>query len=128
VIWFGIALWYAPNHYRGWPVAINPSDMSYIKDYIVVEPSQEETGAIYVFAVSFANKATGQKIYNPKDLLKLDIKPGVPRIYKLPYKKESQKKLQKKKKKGQMMFFQDEGGFKLIDFQKILAKENEENE
>jgi len=100
--------------------------MAYIKDHMVVEPTQDDKGAIYVWAISF-KKADGTKIYDPRDLLRVGVKPGVPRVYKLPYSKERQKKVQEKKKKGQMLFFRNKKeGFKLIDMQKILEKENKE--
>jgi len=124
VIWFGIVLYYAPNHYKGWPVAEFPPEMSYIKDSMVVEPTQDDPGAIYIWTISFTTP-DGKAIYNPKDFLK-DIKPGVPRIYQLPYSKERHKKATKKKKGGEMLFFQNKkDGFKIIDFQKILQKGNE---
>ena len=124
VVWFGIALYYAPNHYRGWPVAEFPPEMCYVKDHMVVEPTQDDPGAIYIWTISFT-KPDGTKIYNPKDFLE-DIKPGIPRVFKLPYSKEKQKKMQKKKKKGELLFFRNKKeGFKLIDLQKILPKENE---
>lgn len=125
VIWFGIALYYAPNHYRGWPVPIYPPEMSFVKDSLVMEPTQDDPGAIYVLAISFT-MPDGKKVYNPKDFLK-DIKPGVPRIYKLPYCKDQHKKVSKKKAKGMMLFFRNkEEGFKLIDIAKILTKEGNE--
>ena len=125
VIWFGIVLYYAPDNYRGWPVAMYPPEMSYIKDHVVIEPTQDDPGAIYVWAISFT-KPDGQKAYNPKDFLE-DVKPGVPRIYKLPYTKKERKKTNKKNRKdGEMLFFSNKkDGFKVIDFQKILPKENE---
>jgi len=125
VIWFGIALYYAPDHYRGWPVPMYPPEMSFVKDSMVVEPTQDDPGAIYIWAITFT-KPDGKRIYNPKDFLS-DIKPGVPRVYKLPYSKEEQKKAGKKKGKGQLLFFKNKkDGFKLIDFQEILPKEGDE--
>jgi hypothetical protein len=125
VIWFGIVLYYAPNHYRGWPVSIYPPEMSFVKDSMIVEPAQDDPGAIYVWAITFT-KPDGKRIYSPKDFLS-DIKPGVPRVYKLPYSKEEQKKAAKKKGKGQLLFFKNKkDGFKLIDFQEILPKEGDE--
>jgi len=124
VIWFGVVLYYAPNHYRGWPVAEYPPAMCYVKDHMVIEPTQDTPGAIYVWTISFT-KPDGTKIYNPKDFLE-DIKPGVPRVYKLPYSKERQKKVSKKKTKGELLFFKNKkDGFKIIDLQEILKKENE---
>ena len=124
VVWFGIALYYAPNHYRGWPVPEYPPEMSYVRDSMVIEPTQDDPGAIYVLAISFT-MPDGERAYNPKDFLK-DIKPGVPRIYKLPYSKEQHKKASKKKGKGQMLFWKTKkDGFKIIDFAKILTKEDE---
>jgi len=126
VIWFGIALYYAPNHYRGWPVPIYPPEMSFVKDSMVVEPTQDDPGAIYILAITFT-KLDGSKIYNPKDFLS-DIKPGVPRIYKLPYTKDRHKKTAQKKGKSQMLFFKNKKkGFKIIDFAKILPKEDNES-
>jgi len=140
VVWFGIALWFAPNHYHGWPLSEDPPDMTYVKDYIVSEPTQQSKGAIYVFGVSYMT-ADNQPIYDPRGLLKLDIKPGVPRLYKLPYNKEQQKKLQQKRNKSQFMFFRsgaggkqrkerqgkqkEKDGFKLINLEEILKKEGE---
>ena len=123
VVWFGIALYYAPNHYRGWPVAEYPPEMSFIKASMVVEPTSDDPGAIYIWAISFTTP-DGKRVYNPRDFLK-DIKPGVPRIFKLPYSKEKHKKATKKKKKGSMLFWATKKeGFKLIDFHKILTKED----
>jgi len=125
VVWFGIALWYAPNHYKGWPVPIFPPEMSFVKDSMIVEPTEDNPGAIYILAISFS-MPDGKRAYNPKDFLE-DIKPGAPRIYKLPYSKERHKKASKKKKKGQMLFWKNKkDGFKIIDFAKILAKEENE--
>jgi len=125
VIWFGIALYYAPNHYRGWPVPIYPPEMSFVKDQMAIEPTEDDPGAIYILAISFT-MPDGKRAYNPQDFLK-DVKPGVPRIYKLPYSKEQQKKASKKKSKSQMLFWKNKkDGFKLIDFAKILTKEEEE--
>jgi len=125
VVWFGIALYYAPDHYRGWPVPMYPPDMSYVKDSMIIEPTQDDPGAIYVWIISFT-KPDGQKIYNPKDFLG-DIKPGAPRAYQLPYSKEKQKKLTQKKTKGELLFFRNKkDGFKIINFQQILEKEGNE--
>lgn len=124
VIWFGIALYYAPIHYKGWPVPIYPPEMSFVKDSMVVEPTQDDPGAIYVWAITFT-KLDGKRIYNPKDLLS-DIKPGVVRAYKLPYTKECHEKTTKKKRKSQMLFFKNKkDGFKLINIEEIIPKEKE---
>lgn len=139
VVWFGIALWYTPEHYQGWPVDRYPPAMSYVKDYIVVEPTQDgNPGSMYVWTISYRDQE-GKRIYDPKDLLKPDIKPGVPRVYKIPYNKKQHKKLQrhrkgaKKGKKGEkgneegILFYEGKKrGFKVIDFQKILKKETEQ--
>ena len=125
VVWFGIALYFAPNHYKGWPVPIYPPEMSFVKDSLTIEPTEDDPGCIYVWAISFT-KPDGKRAYNPQDFLQ-DIKPGVPRVYKLPYSKEEQKKASKKKAKGMMLFFRNKkDGFKLINFQEILRKEPEQ--
>jgi len=139
VVWFGIALWYAPSHYRGWPVKQYPVNGTYVKDYMVVEPNNKgNKGAIYIFGVNFQTQ-DDRNIIDPRDLLTPDIKLGTPRLFEIPYSKDKQKKLQKKRNKGDMIFWMGKGkdkrgrgkdgkdnkdtsGFKIINMQQILTK------
>ena len=139
VVWFGIALWYAPNNYKGWPVKVLPANGTYVKDYMVIEPDNSGSkGAIYILGVNFKAQ-DNTYVADPKELLTPGIKPGTPRLFELPYSKDKQKKLQKKRKKGDMMFWmgkgkkgknkdgkdnKDKSGFRLINMQEILVKEN----
>jgi len=125
VIWFGIALYYAPDHYRGWPVSTYPPEMSFVKDQMIVEPTKDDPGAIYILAISFT-KSDGEIVYKPQDFLK-DVNPGIPRIYQIPYSKQRKEKASQKIEKSQFLFWKNKkDGFKVIDFTKIIPKEEEE--
>jgi hypothetical protein len=79
---FGAFLYEAPKYYMGWATVEEPADGCYIRDIIFVEPKPEQPGAIYLLG-----------------FVKIEDR-NHPRLYKLPYSRETHEELVKKRGKA----------------------------
>lgn len=108
VLWYGLVLFYTPGKLMGWPTPQPIPDNSRVLSMMFREPFKGRPGSIYILVISRAGigKSNIEEVLNPKYIFGYSEK-NVPRLYRLPYKRELHKRLKdgerEAKKKGGFM-------------------------
>ena len=121
VIWYTLALYYAPDNLMGWPTPEGPPSVARVIYGIVQKPGFEREGVIYLWMISLDKEDDFRKglssMINPENVFDYNAK-NVPRAYKLPYNEKLDRQLAKGKDArmndlGSVMIFKRKGKGKL---------------
>ncbi len=100
LIWYTLALYYAPNNLMGWPTPEEPPNVARVINGIVKKPVNGQGGALYLWMISLDKEIDYKKklsdLVNPKNVFDYNSK-NVPRAYRLPYDKDLDRQLTKGK-------------------------------
>jgi hypothetical protein len=100
VLWYTLALYYAPDNLMGWPTPEGPPGVARVINGIVKQPKAGDDGAIYLWMISLDKEIDYKKslkdLVNPKNVFDYNAK-NVPRAYILPYDKNLDRQLTKGK-------------------------------